>query len=175
MNTMTYKDYFARIEYSTDDEEFFGSVVNTSKEDIYFSGKTVAELKKNMREAINGHIKNCKTSGIDPEQPVYLEKQDDTEPEPIRDFKDLHLEELKDPEEARAYLEVAREEYEKDGDREALLLALQDVAEAQGGIGNLAKRTSINPEDLYDVFDLLIISKENTDESYSPHSNQTIL
>ena len=83
----------------------------------------------------------------------------------FRDYKDSLLERLKDPEYAKGYLEISREEYEKDGDREALLLAFQDVAEAQGGIGNLAKRIEINPEHLYNALDVLIISKENTDES----------
>ncbi len=45
-------------------------------------------------------------------------------------FEAHHLEFLKDPERARVYLEVALEEYEKDHDSEAFLLALRDVAEA---------------------------------------------
>ena len=49
-----------------------------------------------------------------------------------RDFRDYHIEKLQDPEDARVYLDVALEEYEKDGDTEALLLALRDIAEAQG-------------------------------------------
>ena len=44
MNTMTYKGYIANIEYSEDDEEFVGAVTNTSRDKIYFSGKTVDEL-----------------------------------------------------------------------------------------------------------------------------------
>lgn len=59
-------------------------------------------------------------------------------------FEAHHLEFLKDPERARVYLEVALEEYEKDHDSEAFLLALRDVAEAQGGLGQLAKRASLN-------------------------------
>ena len=46
-----------------------------------------------------------------------------------RDFKDYHIGKLRDPEEARVYLSVALEEYEEDGDAEAFLLALRDVAE----------------------------------------------
>jgi len=56
---------------------------------------------------------------------------------------------LSDPEEARAYLDVAIEEYEEDGDLEAFLLALRNVADAQGGLGELAKRTGLNREHLY--------------------------
>jgi hypothetical protein len=39
--------------------------------------------------------------------------------------------------------------------------------------GNLAKRIEIDPEHLYNALDVLIISKGNTDESYSSHSDQT--
>ena len=66
-----------------------------------------------------------------------------------RDFKDYHIKKLKDPEEARIYLDVALEEYEKDKDTEAFLLALRDVAEAQGGLGRLSERTKLNRQNLY--------------------------
>jgi probable addiction module antidote protein len=66
-----------------------------------------------------------------------------------RDFKDYHIEKLRDPEESRIYLDVALEEYQQDGDTEAFLLALRDVAEAQGGITKLAERTRLNRQNLY--------------------------
>jgi probable addiction module antidote protein len=50
---------------------------------------------------------------------------------------------LKNKKEAAAYLQVSLEEYQKDGDLEAFLLALRHVAEAQGGI------THLNRESLY--------------------------
>ena len=72
-------------------------------------------------------------------------------------YVDELLEDLKDPEEAQAYLEAAFEFYEENGDTEALLLAMRDVAEAQGGIGRLAKRTSISRQHLYEI----LASKHN--------------
>jgi len=66
-----------------------------------------------------------------------------------KDFKDYHIEKLRDPEEARTYLSVALEEYEQDGDAEAFLLALRDVAEAQGGLMKLAQRAKLNRQNLY--------------------------
>jgi len=48
------------------------------------------------------------------------------------DFRKYHLEKLQDPEEAIIYLEIALREYEKDGDTEAFLMALSDVATSQG-------------------------------------------
>ncbi|NJD55702.1 MAG: putative addiction module antidote protein [Nitrospirae bacterium] len=52
---------------------------------------------------------------------------------------------LKDAREAAAYLSAAIE----DGDREVFLLALRNVAEAQGGMTALARRTHMNRESLY--------------------------
>ena len=48
-------------------------------------------------------------------------------------FREFHFQELQDPLKAKAYIDVALETYEIDNDKEALLLALQDVVEAQGG------------------------------------------
>lgn len=56
---------------------------------------------------------------------------------------------LKNKKEAAAYLQVALEEYQKDGDLEAFLLALRHVTEAQGGIGILSQKTHLNRESLY--------------------------
>ena len=67
------------------------------------------------------------------------------------------LERLKDPELAQAYLEAAVESYEEDRNTESLLLAMRDVAEAQGGIGELAKRTAISRQHLYEI----LASKHN--------------
>ena len=70
----------------------------------------------------------------------------------FRNFEDVVREDLKDPVEVETYLEVALELYEEDGDTEAFLLALQDVAEAQGGLDRLAKRTKLNGQNLSTLF-----------------------
>lgn len=67
---------------------------------------------------------------------------------PYTDFKDWHLEQLRDPEDARAYLQIALEEYEQDHDTQAFLLALRDVTEAQGGIDVLSRRSGLTQETL---------------------------
>lgn len=64
-------------------------------------------------------------------------------------FETHHQEFLNDPERARIYLETALEEYEQDENAEAFLLALRDVAEAQGGLGKLAQRTGLNRGHIY--------------------------
>lgn len=58
--------------------------------------------------------------------------------------KDL-IEALKDPCEAAAYLNAAIEE----GDREVFLLALRNVAEANGGMSAVAAKANRSRESLY--------------------------
>ena len=64
-------------------------------------------------------------------------------------FEEYLIEKLEDPEYAQVYLETALEEYEKDRDSNAFLLALRDVAEAQGGLGKLAEETKLNRAGIY--------------------------
>jgi len=64
-------------------------------------------------------------------------------------FNDYLIQSLKDKREASAYLNVALEEYKKDNDAEAFLLAVRAVAEAQGGLSYLAKKTKLNRQNLY--------------------------
>ncbi|HIL11568.1 MAG TPA: transcriptional regulator [Candidatus Latescibacteria bacterium] len=66
-------------------------------------------------------------------------------------YEERLIESLKDPLEAQAYLETALEDYEKTGKTDSLLLALKDVAKAQGGIGALSQRAGLNREHLYRV------------------------
>jgi probable addiction module antidote protein len=58
--------------------------------------------------------------------------------------KDL-IESLKDPCEAAAYLNAAIEE----GDRAVFLLALRNVAEANGGMTAIAEKAKLSRESLY--------------------------
>src|SRR5688572_16629924 len=60
-------------------------------------------------------------------------------------YEDELLESLKDPDEALAYLKASFE----DEDSRVFLLALADVAKAQGGISMLAERSGLNRETLY--------------------------
>ena len=55
------------------------------------------------------------------------------------------LEWLKDSENAAAYIEAVIE----DGDPAALLQALRNIAEARGGIAQIARKTGLNREALY--------------------------
>ena len=56
---------------------------------------------------------------------------------------------LADRDRARAYLQLAIEEFEQDGDMEAFLTALRSVAQAQGGIAHLAEKSGLSRQHLY--------------------------
>ncbi len=64
------------------------------------------------------------------------------------------IEHLKDHDEAVAYLNAALEESLKgDGESQHLfLIALRNVAEAQGGVSALAKKAHVGRESLYKTF-----------------------
>jgi probable addiction module antidote protein len=53
------------------------------------------------------------------------------------------------PEEIDGFLQTVLEEYEKDPDEAALLMALRQVAKAKGGMTELAKKTNLSRESLY--------------------------
>ena len=63
-------------------------------------------------------------------------------------FKDYLLKDLAQPEFAKGYLEAALQDFDKDGNIEILLLAMKDIAEAQGGIEELVRWTNLSPETL---------------------------
>ena len=69
----------------------------------------------------------------------------------MRNFRDYVIERLQDPKEIEAYLKIALEEYEKDNNTEAFLLALRTVVKAKGGISELADKTDLNRQNLYKI------------------------
>ena len=64
-----------------------------------------------------------------------------------RRYEDVLDEDLKDRAEAAGYLNACLE----DGDPGVFLLALRDVARAQGGVAKLAEITELNREHLYRI------------------------
>ena len=71
-------------------------------------------------------------------------------------YKELLMQDLQDPKEAIAYLNAALEESQK-GDEESqklLLIALKNVADAQGGVAKLSKKTGLGRESLYKTLSL---------------------
>ncbi len=66
---------------------------------------------------------------------------------PSRPYNDELIKYLKNPKRAVGYLNAILEDYDKD----AFLLALRHVAEAQGGIARLSKTAKMNRVNLYRI------------------------
>lgn len=64
------------------------------------------------------------------------------------DYKSYLIQSLKDPEEAAGYLNAALE----GGDLKVFFIALQHVAQAQGGITQLAQKAKKSRSSLYKAF-----------------------
>lgn len=64
---------------------------------------------------------------------------------PTKSYDELLLEELRDPELAAGYLTASLDE----GSVDQFLLALRNVAQAQGGLGKLAGETELNRQNIY--------------------------
>ncbi len=61
-NTISYKGFTARVEFSADDNVFVGRLLGT-KDIITFHGETVEELKTSMRESVDFYVEVCEKTG----------------------------------------------------------------------------------------------------------------
>lgn len=65
---MEHKGYFGSVQYSDDDEVFYGKVAFV-RALISYEGESVKELKQAFREAIEDYLELCKTEGKKPDVP----------------------------------------------------------------------------------------------------------
>jgi predicted HicB family RNase H-like nuclease len=68
MNTMRYKEYAARIEYSEEDDCFVGHIAGI-KDVIGFHADSVVKLHKAFKEAVDDYLATCKKLGRSPQKP----------------------------------------------------------------------------------------------------------
>ena len=68
MNTMTYKGFAARVEYSEEDGCFVGHIIGI-RDVIGFHGESVAELRAAFSEAVDDYLKTCKKLKQAPNRP----------------------------------------------------------------------------------------------------------
>lgn len=101
---------------------------------VYFGrdGNTVVVL-------LCGGDKGSQTKDIQKAKLLWKEYKDAS-----KSYRAELLKQLKDPKEAAEYLNACMSDSE-----EVFLLALRDVVEASGGMANLARKTSLNRENLY--------------------------
>jgi len=63
-----YKGYIGVFEFDPGIDAFHGSVINTN-DVITFYGKSVAELRKEMRTSVDEYLSFCREEGQQPEKP----------------------------------------------------------------------------------------------------------
>jgi len=68
MNTMTYKGYAARIEYSDEDQCFVGHIAGIN-DVVGFHGASVAELRTAFEEAVDDYLTTCEKLNRAPQKP----------------------------------------------------------------------------------------------------------
>ena len=68
MNTMTYKEFSARVEYSEEDGCFVGHIAGI-RDVIGFHGETVTKLRSSFKEAVEDYLATCKKLGQAPNKP----------------------------------------------------------------------------------------------------------
>jgi predicted HicB family RNase H-like nuclease len=68
MNTITYKGYVGSIQFSQEDEVFFGKIEHIN-DLITFESDNAHKLKEAFEEAVNDYIKFCNEKGTKPEKP----------------------------------------------------------------------------------------------------------
>lgn len=61
---MDYKDFGADIKFNAAEGRFDGVVVGASS-DVDFTGKSVAELERNFRDAVDRHLSRCVAKHVD--------------------------------------------------------------------------------------------------------------
>ena len=63
---LEYNGYKGSIEYSKEDNCYFGKVQGLSKDLITYEGQTLDELRKDFEEAIDFYLEGCKADGVEP-------------------------------------------------------------------------------------------------------------
>ena len=66
-NTMEYKGYVGNVEFSEEDEVFFGKVIGI-RSLISYEGATAKELIKDFHDAVDDYLALCEAEGKDPEK-----------------------------------------------------------------------------------------------------------
>lgn len=65
-NTMEYKGYIGSVEFSEEDELFFGQIQGI-RSLIMYEGKNAKELVRDFHETVDEYLESCKAEGREPE------------------------------------------------------------------------------------------------------------
>ncbi|WP_304342895.1 type II toxin-antitoxin system HicB family antitoxin [Chryseobacterium koreense] len=65
METLKYKDFYGSIEVNQEDDTLYGKVLGLEKSVlITYEGNTVAELKKDFKNAVDDYLEHCKEHNL---------------------------------------------------------------------------------------------------------------
>ncbi len=67
-NIIVHKNYLGSVEYSDDDEIFFGKILGI-RDLISYEGTSVKELKSSFMEAVDDYLETCNSLNRKPEKP----------------------------------------------------------------------------------------------------------
>jgi predicted HicB family RNase H-like nuclease len=62
---LQYKEFFGSVHFSSDDTIFFGKIEGIN-DLVTFEGKTVEEIKKSFKEAIDDYLEICRQTNKEP-------------------------------------------------------------------------------------------------------------
>lgn len=66
-NVLKYKDYYGSVEYSAEDDCFFGKIIGIN-DLITFEGNSTTELKQAFDEAVDDYLLMCERNGKEPDK-----------------------------------------------------------------------------------------------------------
>ena len=66
-NTMEYKGYIGNVEFSEEDEVFFGKVLDI-RSLVSYEGVTEEDLIKDFHDAVDDYLALCEAEGREPER-----------------------------------------------------------------------------------------------------------
>ena len=67
-NVLEYNGYLGSVEYSSEDDCFFGKIVGVN-DLVTFEGTSTVELKQAFHEAVEDYLLMCERNGKSPEKP----------------------------------------------------------------------------------------------------------
>lgn len=69
MGNLKYKGYQGSVEFSPEDNCFFGKVLGLKGTLISYEGTSVDEIRRDFEEAIDYYLESCEKRGVNPAKP----------------------------------------------------------------------------------------------------------
>ena len=66
-NVMSYKDYYGSVEFSDEDDVFWGRIIGINDR-ITYEGTDIKSLREDFKHAVEDYLEVCKELGKEPEK-----------------------------------------------------------------------------------------------------------